>query len=263
MAALGVIVVLGVPSQLDAVPERANLRVIRSLSLPCPGGRMPNAGFPCYSTAGDWPSVDSVRAMAQAGRIQMLGEINAQYAGIRLDDPILDPYFALAEELNLPVGVHLGIGPPGISDSDLPGPPQKAPAYSGAAGDPLALDAVLRRHPKLRLYVMHAASPMRDAMLYLLYMHPRVTVDVSVLQYAIPRAAYRSFLRDLVEAGLAKRILFGSDGSAQRVREGIEAMTVDGLPDRRAEGGHSRRQRRSLPSSPRTLMGLIDARRES
>jgi hypothetical protein len=226
MQALGVsaAVVIGVPAQLDAIVERPGLRILRSLALPCPGGRMPNAGFRCYTTPGDWPPLDTVGAMAASGRIHVLGEINAQYGGLRLDDTALAPYFALAEELDLPVGVHLGIGPPGISYSDLPGPPQKSPEYSGAAGDPLALEAVLRRHPRLRIYVMHAAWPMRDAMLYLLYMHPRLHVDVSVLQYAIPRPAYSRYLQDLVESGFGKRILFGSDGNAARVRDGIDAI---------------------------------------
>lgn len=226
MAAMGAnaVVLIGTPSQLDATPDRPGMRLIRSLTLPCGGGRMPNAGFQCYADGGEWPAIDTVRAMARAGRLHALGEVNAQYIGMRLDDAALEPYFALAEELDFPAGVHLGIGPPGISYADLPGPPRKSPAYSGGAGDLFALDMVLRRHPKLRVYVMHAAWPMRDAMLYMLYMHPRLHVDVSVLQYAIPRAAYSDYLRDLVHAGFGRRVLFGSDGSAGRVREGIDAI---------------------------------------
>jgi hypothetical protein len=247
MARLGVrtVVLIGTPAQLDAVAERTDLRILRALTLPCVGGRMPNSGVACYATGGEWPTVDSVRAMAKSGRLHLLGEVNAQYAGMRLDDDALEPYFAVAEELDLPVGVHLGIGPPGIGYATLPGPPYKSPAYSGAAGDPLAIDAVLHRHPKLRLYVMHAAWPMRDAMLYLLYMHPQLMVDVSVLQYAIPRAAYVDYVRDLVNAGFAQRILFGSDGSAQRVGEGIDAIrAMDFLtPSQQADilGGNATR----------------------
>lgn len=226
MDSLGVTlaVVMGTPAQLAELQDDARIRFVRSLTLPCFGGRMPNAGVQCYADNAEWPSVDSVRAMVIARRVQMLGEINAQYGGVRVDDARLDPYFALAEELDIPVGVHLGIGPPGVSYADSPNPAYKSPAYSGAAGDPMALDGVLRRHPRLRVYVMHAAWPMRDAMLYMLYMHPRLHVDVSVLQYAIPRPAYEDYLHDLVNAGFASRIMFGSDGSARRVREGIDAI---------------------------------------
>lgn len=226
MDSLGVTlaVVMGTPAQLNELHDDARIRFVRSLTLPCFGGRMPNAGVQCYADGAEWPSVDSVRAMVTSKRVHMLGEINAQYGGVRVDDARLDPYFALAEELDIPVGIHLGIGPPGVSYADSPNPAYKSPAYSGAAGDPMALDAVLQRHPKLRVYVMHAAWPMRDAMLYMLYMHPRLHVDVSVLQYAIPRRAYDDYVRDLVNAGFASRIMFGSDGSARRVREGIEAI---------------------------------------
>jgi uncharacterized protein len=71
---------------------------------------------------------------------------------------------------------------------------------------------------------MHAAWPMRDEMIYMLYMHPQLYVDVSVLQYAVPRAAYYDYLRDLVEAGFGKRIMFGSDGGPQFLKQGIEAI---------------------------------------
>lgn len=217
-------VVIGTPAQLAEVPDVPNMRIARALTLPCVNGRMPNAGVPCYADGGDWPHIDSVRAMVRSGRVQMLGEINAQYLGVRVDDVRLEPYFALAEELNIPVGIHLGIGPPGVALADTPNPPYKSPEYSGSAGDPLALESVLKRHPRLRVYVMHAAWPQREAITYLLYMYPRLFVDVAVLQYAIPRAAYAEFLQSLINAGFASRIMFGSDGSARRVREGIEAI---------------------------------------
>lgn len=61
---------------------------------------------------------------------------------------------------------------------------------------------------------------------------PLPVIDVSVLQWAIPRPAYLSYLRRLVEAGFAGRIMFGSDGGPRHLRAGIEAiMTADFLTD--------------------------------
>ena len=57
-------------------------------------------------------------------------------------------------------------------------------------------------------------------------MHPQLHVDISVLQYAIPRPAYYRYLQQLVDAGFGKRIMFGSDGSGRRLREGIDAVTA-------------------------------------
>lgn len=221
---VGTVVLIGTPALLDAASAPQGMRLIKALTLPCGGGRMPNAGIPCYGGDAEWPSLDSVRAMASAGRLQMLGEINVQYLGLRVDDPALEPYLTLAEELGLPVGFHLGIGPPGVAYEASRFPPAKSPRYSGSAGDPLLLEPVLVRHPRLRVYVMHAAWPFGDAMRYLLYMHPQLYVDVSVLQYAIPRPAYAAYLQSLVDAGFGSRIMFGSDGDPRRVREGITAI---------------------------------------
>jgi uncharacterized protein len=215
------LVLIGTPAQLDATIAPAHFTVVKALTLPCAHGRMPNAGVACYGDGGEWPSLDSVRAMVVAGRVHMLGEINTQYLGIRPDDPRLAPYLALAEELDLPVGLHMGIGPPGVAYASSPFPPYKSPAYSGEAGNPLLLEPMLTRYPRLRVYVMHAGWPFADAMRYLLYMHPQLHVDISVLQYAIPRAAFEEYVRSLVQAGFGSRILFGSDGSPRRVKEGI------------------------------------------
>ena len=51
----------------------------------------------------------------QDGSFGMMGEIGAQYAGMSLSDPRFEPYLALAEELDVPLGIHTGISFAGIS----------------------------------------------------------------------------------------------------------------------------------------------------
>jgi uncharacterized protein len=46
---------------------------------------------------------EQIRAWHAEGRIQVMGEILTQYEGIAPDDERLTPYWALAEELDLPV----------------------------------------------------------------------------------------------------------------------------------------------------------------
>ncbi len=84
-----------------------------------------------------------------------------QYSGLAPNDPSLEPYFALAEELDVPVSIHVGLGPPGAAYAG-------SPTYRMAHSNPLLLEDVLVRHPKLRLYVMHAGWPMLDEMVGLL-----------------------------------------------------------------------------------------------
>lgn len=196
-----------------------------SLTFPCENGKMPNIGVQCFDDGSVFPSISQLREQIKSGKIKALGEINAQYLGIAPGDSRLEPFYALAEEMDIPIGLHLGIGPPGAAYNNKGFPPSKSPNYRGTAGSPLLLEDVLLKHPRLRLYAMHAAYPFRDEMIYMLYMHPQLYVDVSALQWVIPRPAYHRYLRDLVEAGFAKRIMFGSDGNTRRLKEGVQAVT--------------------------------------
>jgi predicted TIM-barrel fold metal-dependent hydrolase len=162
--------------------------------------------IPAISFLTDDPRTPAqLKEIFAAGHFAVFAEIGAQYRGMRLDDPKLEPYFALAEELDIPVGVHLGEGPPG--GAHVGGDPE----YRAALGNPLQLEPVLTRHPKLRLYVMHYGSPFVDEMIALLYSHPQVFVDIAQNDWGFPRAHFYNQLRRLVDAGFAKRILWGSD----------------------------------------------------
>lgn len=152
----------------------------------------------------DAPPVEKVRALVAAGEVKLLGEIFTQYEGVAPDDPRLEPYWALAEDLDVPVAIHMGPGPPGAAYLG-------APKYRMTLGDPLLLEPVLARHPRLRVYVMHAGWPMADRIIALMYEHPQVYVDTAVIDFTQPRAEFWSYLRRLVDAGYGKRIMFGSD----------------------------------------------------
>jgi uncharacterized protein len=152
----------------------------------------------------DAPSIASLRVMYKAGMLKVMGEIVAQYEGVGPNDSRLEPYFKLAEELDIPVGLHMGPGPPGAAYLGMT-------KYRASLSDPLLLEDVLVRHPHLRLYVMHAGWPMIDRMVALLYAHPQVYVDLAVIDYTQPRAEFYRYLQRLVDAGYGKRVMFGSD----------------------------------------------------
>lgn len=152
----------------------------------------------------DAPPIESLRALHKAGRLKVIGEIGAQYEGVGPDDPRLEPYYALAEELDVPLAIHVGPGPPGA-------PYLGMTKYRMRLSDPLLLEDVLVRHPRLRLQVMHAGWPNIDRMVALLYAHPQVYVDTAVIGHTQPRAEFHRYLRRLVEAGYGDRIMFGSD----------------------------------------------------
>jgi predicted TIM-barrel fold metal-dependent hydrolase len=169
----------------------------------------------------DLPSPAVLRAMHARGELQVLGEVTNQYAGILPDDARMEPYWALAEELDIPVGIHIGTGPPGA-------------VYLGAAGyrarmhSALTIEEVVVKHPKLRVYIMHAGYPMIDDLLAVLYAHPQVYVDVGIIVYNQPRPAFYRYLQAIVDAGFANRVMFGSDqmvwpGTIERAISVIDA----------------------------------------
>jgi uncharacterized protein len=199
-------------------------RYLPALVFPCEGGRAPVTGHSCYDTPTDLPDTTRLRGELQAGRIRGFGEMSPQYLGMSPADPRLYPYWALAEEFDIPVGIHMGFGPPGAAYESSPAP-FKSPNHRMAASDPMLLEEVLLRHRTLRLFVMHAGWPRLEPMLALLYAHPNVYVDIAGLQFeeAVPRAEYERYLRGLVQAGFADRVMFGSDFPNQ-LRAGIDAI---------------------------------------
>lgn len=167
----------------------------------------PNRFMPALSlNVGDKnpPSLASIRERHAQGKLRAIAEVTNQYSGVTPDDPRMEPYWQLAEELDLPVGYHVGTGPPGS-------------IYLGANGNrarlhsALTLEEVLVKHPKLRLYVMHAGYPMLDDLLTVLYQHPQLHVDVGVIVWSQQRPAFYRYLQAIVDAGFIERVMFGSD----------------------------------------------------
>jgi predicted TIM-barrel fold metal-dependent hydrolase len=154
-----------------------------------------------------WPDVATLRALRRDGRLGVLGEIAASPT-----DPAFDRYAALAEELGVPLGVHsTGIG------------------GSTRENHPQLYEPVLARRPKLRLYLMHAGYPWLDETVGLMQRHPAVFADLSLINYYIPREDFHAYLRALVKAGFADRLMYGSDvgggpQSADHMARGIDAI---------------------------------------
>lgn len=148
--------------------------------------------------------IDTVVALYNAGAFTVLAEVMNQYAGIAPDDSRLEPYWAFAEQRDVPVGIHVGGGGPGE-------PYTGSAAFRARLQSALTLEEVLVRHPKLRLYIMHAGYPLREDLQALLFTHPQVYVELSMAVNVEARPAFYRFLRELVDAGYGDRIMFGSD----------------------------------------------------
>lgn len=126
-------------------------------------------------------SLEELRGLFERGTVSVLAEVLNQYGGIAPGDPRMDKYWALAEELDVPVGIHVGPGAPGEYHLGNRG-------YRARLQSALTLEDVLVRFPRLRVYVMHAGYPFLDDLLALLFAHPHVYVEVSMLANVEPRA---------------------------------------------------------------------------
>ncbi|WP_156839340.1 amidohydrolase family protein [Novosphingobium aquimarinum] len=146
-------------------------------------------------------SPDAIADAFDRGEIAVLSEVTIQYDGVFADDPRFEPYWAMAEAKDLPVGIDVGVGPPGS--------PMVFPDFR--IQNPRHLEAVLARHPKLRVYAMHAGWPYVEDLKAMLYAWPQLMVDTGVLQAALTRKEYYRFLEEIVDAGFGDRIMFGSD----------------------------------------------------
>jgi hypothetical protein len=151
------------------------------------------------------PPLDAVRNAFQRGQLGVLGEVTSEYAGVTLGDPRYEPFLALAEQLDVPVALHSGVVPPGTSYDPC------CPDFRIRLGNPLLLEDVLNRHPKLRLSLMHAGWPFTRETIAILFEYPQVYVDVGAGDWLLPRAEFHDYLQALVRAGFGKRVMFGSD----------------------------------------------------
>ena len=146
-----------------------------------------------------------LRREYEAGRFGGMGEIASQYSGIAADDPVLEPIFALAEEFDVPVLIHShGTGAPGTADFRI------------ELGRPTRIEEVLVRHPTLRIYIEQSGFPFLEETIALMYRYPNVYGDLSWHQE--PREGWEWYLRGLLDAGLGRRLMFGSDAAPTRLQ---------------------------------------------
>ena len=144
-----------------------------------PGRVIPGTSFTGGMGGAQRVPMDELRKDFTTGGFKVMGEIGLQYEGLSPSDPSVDQYFALAEELDIPVAIHMGTGGSGRANLGMS-------KFRGSMGNPLLLEELLARHPKLRVQVMHAGYPMIDNMLTLLQANSHVYVDFAGLIWSYP-----------------------------------------------------------------------------
>lgn len=165
-----------------------------------PGRIIPGIGI---SNAAEM-TVEAFRDSLSSGFYKVMAEVAPQYQGLSPSDPSLEPYFAVAEELNIPVGIHMGTGGNGMANLTQP-------KYRASLGDPFLLEDLLSRHPKMKVWVMHAGYPMLEHMIALMGAHAYVYVDISGMIWSYPLDDVHYYIKRMIQAGFGKRIMYGTD----------------------------------------------------
>jgi hypothetical protein len=150
-------------------------------------------------------SPEEFRRLHEAGSFAVFAEVSNEYLGVDPADSRWEAYFALAEEQDIPVGIHMGEGP--VNGARFPG----YESYRVRLTSPLLLEEVLIRHPKLRIYAMHYGSPMVEQTIAMMFTYPNLYVDIACNDWLMPRAQFYAQLKQMIDAGFEKRIMFGSD----------------------------------------------------
>ena len=118
-------VVFGDPKSVqkwkDAAPERV----------------IPGTAFERGMQPGTRVPLEELRKDFTTGGFKVMGEIGLQYEGFSPSDPSVDKYFALAEELDIPVAIHMGTGGSGranITIAEISRVDGESAAARGSAG---------------------------------------------------------------------------------------------------------------------------------
>jgi len=159
-------------------------------------------GFASVDPRGGALAVHEIdRAINELG-LKGIGEFTTAYAGIALDDPILDPIYRkceqLARERGIPLAIHTGF--------------TYMPWTYFELQDPALLWHVLEKFPELKIAISHAGwGGTWQQALHLAVMWPNVYLDFTFLRSTYTPFQIMEFLQQAKWAGILNRCLWGTD----------------------------------------------------
>ncbi len=150
------------------------------------------------------PDTATFKKLYSEKKFFVFGELGLQYEGKTLSDPIFEPYIAICERLGIPVAIHTGEAAPET-------PFHGSPDFTISSGRPLTIEPVLKKHPALKIQLMHLGYPFLEETKALLNVYPQVYADMSAIDWIIPKEEFHQYLKAFIVAGFGKRLMYGSD----------------------------------------------------
>ncbi len=154
------------------------------------------------------PNIDTVefKRRIKSGELKVWGELMPQFNGLTLADPGFAPYLAICEREGIPIALHTGGGPPGISN--------RYKKYRMTLGDPYLIEEVLIKYPKLKIYFMHSGGHFYRNAIALMELYPQVYCGLGAILWidmGITSQYAEEFLRIVKKGGMIDRVMYGSD----------------------------------------------------
>lgn len=181
--------------------------------------------FPCMKTVKqdepcnkEFLSETELRELYKKGEFKSLGESMFNYYGIPPNDKRLEPYWKVAEELNIPVGIHADTGPRPERVNK-----EERPNYNPEYANPALLKPILEKHPNLKLYLMHYGGGYSEQSLELMKLYPQIYCEISAVSMFAPKKVWEPRVKKLFDEGLGDRLMFASDYFGT-VRKNIEII---------------------------------------
>lgn len=171
------------------------------LIFPC--SKLVEQDQPCEK---EFYSEKELREIYTQGALKILGESMFNYYGIPPTDERLAPYWKIAAEFDLPVGIHSDPGPPVERVNK-----EENPHYDPNYANPELLRPILEQYPDLKIYLMHYGGEYSDEAIELMKAYPQIYCEMTATSLFMPKALLEPNLRKLYEAGLGDRLMFGSD----------------------------------------------------
>lgn len=156
----------------------------------------------------NYPKFDTIRfkKLIDQKTIQVWGEFMPMFNGMTLADKEFEPYLQICEREGIPIALHTGRGPTNIQ--------MGYPKFRLALGDPLLIEPVLIKYPKLKIYLMHSGIPFYENTLALMDQYPQVYAGLGWVLFSYLKTTQQQvedFLRKVKEYDMVDRVMFGSD----------------------------------------------------
>jgi hypothetical protein len=172
----------------------------------------------------EMPDLAELEALFKNKTFRSLGETSFHSMGVLPSETRFDAYWKLAEKYQIPIGFHADAGP---YKRDM----KQTPNWNEAYGNPTLLRPILKKYPKLKIYLMHYPGRYVEECLALMKDYDQIYCEITAVSMFAPKERWEPSVKKLFDEGLGDRLMFGSD-YVGTIRKNIEIIyNIDWLTD--------------------------------